>query len=118
MFLSRKKGDFDRSGGSMRHLKLVRALVGSAGLIGCVGLLASQARADIVEFYPAPAIADDTGDAPSAGIASEAFDPIERTSTTPSRSTADDAPRPLGSQGLIRRFRELLDKPKVGRPAD
>jgi hypothetical protein len=36
----------------MRHLRLFRALLGGAGLVGCVGLLAGQARADIVEFVP------------------------------------------------------------------
>jgi hypothetical protein len=36
----------------MRHFRLFRALLGGAGLVGCVGLLAGQARADIVEFVP------------------------------------------------------------------
>ena len=38
----------------MRHLRLIRALLGGAGLAGCIGLLAGQARADIVQFIPAP----------------------------------------------------------------
>ena len=36
----------------MRHLRLIRALVGGAGLAGCIGLLAGQARADVVQFIP------------------------------------------------------------------
>ena len=36
----------------MPHLLLYRAMLGGAGLAGCVGLLAGQARADIVEFVP------------------------------------------------------------------
>lgn len=40
----------------MRHLRLFRALLGGAGLAGCVGLLAGQARADIVEFVPVRSI--------------------------------------------------------------
>ena len=36
----------------MRHLRLFRAMLGGAGLVGCIGLLAGQARADIVEFVP------------------------------------------------------------------
>ena len=36
----------------MPHVWLFRALLGGAGLAGCVGLLAGQARADIVEFVP------------------------------------------------------------------
>ena len=36
----------------MPHLLLFRAMLGGAGLAGCVGLLAGQARADIVEFVP------------------------------------------------------------------
>jgi hypothetical protein len=36
----------------MRHFRLFRALLGGAGLVGCVGLLAGQARADTVEFVP------------------------------------------------------------------
>ena len=36
----------------MPHLLLFRAMLGGAGLAGCVGLLAGQARADIVEFIP------------------------------------------------------------------
>ena len=39
----------------MRHLRIFRALLGGAGLAGCIGLLAGQARADIVQFIPAPA---------------------------------------------------------------
>lgn len=39
----------------MRHLRLLRAILGGAGLAGCIGLLAGQARADIVQFIPAPA---------------------------------------------------------------
>ena len=39
----------------MRHLRLLRAILGGAGLVGCIGLLAGQARADIVQFIPAPA---------------------------------------------------------------
>jgi predicted transglutaminase-like cysteine proteinase len=42
----------------MRHVKLLRAVLGSAGLIGCIGLLAGQARADIVRFVPAPPLAE------------------------------------------------------------
>ena len=36
----------------MPHLLLFRAMLGGAGLAGCIGLLAGQARADIVEFVP------------------------------------------------------------------
>ena len=36
----------------MRHLRLFRAMLGGAGLVGCIGLLAGQARADIIEFVP------------------------------------------------------------------
>jgi len=36
----------------MRHWRTLRGLLGGAGLVGCVGLLAGQARADIVEFVP------------------------------------------------------------------
>ncbi len=42
----------------MRHLKLFRALLGGAGLAGCIGLLAGQARADIVQFIPAPPVSE------------------------------------------------------------
>ena len=38
----------------MRYLRLIRALLGGAGLAGCVGLLAGQVRADIVQFVPVP----------------------------------------------------------------
>ena len=38
----------------MRHSRLLRALLGGAGLVGCVALLAGQARARIVEFVPQP----------------------------------------------------------------
>ncbi|MEO8547132.1 MAG: transglutaminase-like cysteine peptidase [Sphingomicrobium sp.] len=36
----------------MRQLKLLRALVGGAGLAGCIALLAGQARADTLDFIP------------------------------------------------------------------
>lgn len=36
----------------MRHLRLFRALLGSAGLAGCIGLLAGQARAEVAQFVP------------------------------------------------------------------
>jgi predicted transglutaminase-like cysteine proteinase len=36
----------------MGHFRLLRALLGGAGLAGCVVLLAGQARADVVEFVP------------------------------------------------------------------
>ena len=36
----------------MRHLRLIRALVGGAGLATCVGLLAGQARAEPIRFAP------------------------------------------------------------------
>ena len=49
----------------MRHFRLLRALLGGAGLVGCVGLLAGQARADIVEFVPVRAA--DPGAIPQAG---------------------------------------------------
>lgn len=35
----------------MRHLRLFRALLGGAGLVGCIGLLAGQARAQVSEIY-------------------------------------------------------------------
>ena len=38
----------------MRHWRVIRALLGGAGLAACVGLLAGQARADVVQFVPAP----------------------------------------------------------------
>jgi hypothetical protein len=49
-------------------LRLFRALLGGAGLAGCVGLLAGQARADIVQFVPvrsAPEAAISKADEPS-----------------------------------------------------
>jgi predicted transglutaminase-like cysteine proteinase len=42
----------------MRHLRLFRALLGGAGLAGCIGLLAGQARADTIQFVPAAPFAD------------------------------------------------------------
>ncbi len=36
----------------MRHLRLLRALLGGAGLAGCIGLLAGQARAEVIQFVP------------------------------------------------------------------
>lgn len=36
----------------MRHLRLFRALLGSAGLAGCVALLAGQARAQVIQSDP------------------------------------------------------------------
>ena len=35
----------------MRHLRLFRALLGSAGLAGCVALLAGEARAQVSDIY-------------------------------------------------------------------
>ena len=35
----------------MRHLRLFRALLGGAGLAGCIGLLAGQARAQVADIY-------------------------------------------------------------------
>ena len=35
----------------MRHSRLIRAVLGSAGLAGCIGLLAGQARAQVSEIY-------------------------------------------------------------------
>lgn len=40
----------------MRQLRLLRALVGGAGLAGCIALLAGQARADTLDFIPQPPI--------------------------------------------------------------
>jgi predicted transglutaminase-like cysteine proteinase len=40
----------------MRHLRLLRALLGGVGLAGCIGLLAGQARAQIVQFAPQPIV--------------------------------------------------------------
>ena len=40
----------------MQHLRLLRALLGGAGLAGCIGLLAGQARAQVVQYVPQPAI--------------------------------------------------------------
>ncbi len=34
----------------MRHLRLLRALLGGAGLAGCIGLLAGQARAEAIQY--------------------------------------------------------------------
>ena len=54
----------------MHHFWLFRALIGGAGLAACVGLLAGQARADIVEFVPVrsadPVALAQTGNPPSA----------------------------------------------------
>jgi len=36
----------------MRQLRILRALLGGAGLAGCIGLLATQARADTGHFVP------------------------------------------------------------------
>src|SRR5687767_7614730 len=36
----------------MPHLRLFRAILGGAGLAGCVALLAGQARADVIQFIP------------------------------------------------------------------
>ena len=38
----------------MRHLRIFRALLGGAGLAGCIALLAGQARADVIQFVPVP----------------------------------------------------------------
>jgi predicted transglutaminase-like cysteine proteinase len=38
----------------MRHLRLLRALVGSAGLAGCIALLAGQARAEAAGYVAPP----------------------------------------------------------------
>ena len=38
----------------MRHLRLFRALLGGAGLAGCIALLAGQARAEALHFTPHP----------------------------------------------------------------
>ena len=35
----------------MRHLRLIRAVLGSAGLAGCIALLAGQARAQVSDIY-------------------------------------------------------------------
>jgi predicted transglutaminase-like cysteine proteinase len=40
----------------MRHLRLLRGLVGSAGLAGCIVLLAAQARAETADYIPEPII--------------------------------------------------------------
>lgn len=40
----------------MRHLRQLRALLGAAGLAGCIALLAGQARADTLDFIPPPII--------------------------------------------------------------
>lgn len=40
----------------MRYLRLLRALLGGAGLAGCIGLLAGQARAEPGIFVPQPQI--------------------------------------------------------------
>jgi predicted transglutaminase-like cysteine proteinase len=40
----------------MRKLRLFRALVGGAGLAGCLALLAGQARAEALDFSPHPEI--------------------------------------------------------------
>ena len=36
----------------MPHLRMFRALLGGAGLAGCLGLLAAQARAEVIKFVP------------------------------------------------------------------
>lgn len=41
----------------MLQFRLLRAILGGAGLAGCIGLLAGQARADVIQFIPArPAV--------------------------------------------------------------
>jgi len=40
----------------MRHLRMLRALVGSAGLAGCIVLLAGQARAETADYIPEPIV--------------------------------------------------------------
>lgn len=40
----------------MRHLRLLRGLLGGAGLAGCIALLAGQARAQTLQFAPQPII--------------------------------------------------------------
>jgi hypothetical protein len=54
----------------MRHLRFVRALLGGAGLAGCIGLLAGQARADIVEFVPVQPVHRAAGTAKAPRVAS------------------------------------------------
>ena len=76
----------------MRHFRLLRALLGGAGLLGCVGLLAGQARADIVEFVPVratdPGAISRAGDSPSPPLRSAA-------ATRPAKV----APRSLDGRG-------------------
>ena len=43
-------------GGQMRSWRILRTLLGGAGLAGCIGILASQARAEIIHFVPQPPI--------------------------------------------------------------
>lgn len=40
----------------MRHLRMLRALVGGAGLAACIALLAGQARAESANYIPEPII--------------------------------------------------------------
>jgi predicted transglutaminase-like cysteine proteinase len=40
----------------MRHLRMLRALVGGAGLAACVALLAGQARAESAAYVPEPIV--------------------------------------------------------------
>lgn len=71
----------------MRHFRLFRALLGGAGLVGCVGLLAGQARADIVEFVPVR-----TADPATVARAAKTL-PIRLGSVVQDRLPAKTAPR-------------------------
>jgi len=76
----------------MRHIRLLRAVLGGIGLAGCVGLLAGQARADIVEFVPVRS--------PDPTAISRAENPpAPRLRTAATARAAKVAPRSLAGQG-------------------
>ena len=74
----------------MRHLRLFRAMLGGAGLVGCIGLLAGQARADIIEFVPVrsayePVAASAKTPPVAPSLAGAAAAPVKAASCSPER---------------------------------
>ena len=76
----------------MRHFRLLRAVLGGAGLVGCIGLLAGQARADIVEFVPVRS-------PDPAAMSSAENPPAPRLRSAAAAQPAKIAPRSLDGHG-------------------